>query len=45
METLEALEAAAAAEIERAAAFALASPQPDPAHVLDDVFYEGGESA
>lgn len=45
VETLEALEAAAAAEIERAAAFALASPQPDPAHVLDDVFYEGGESA
>ena len=24
--------------------FALNSPEPDPAHVLDDVFYEGGDN-
>ena len=33
------------ADEETAAAteFALSSPNPDPAHVLDDVFYEGGD--
>ena len=28
-------------EMEKAAQFALDSPEPDPAHLLDDVFYEG----
>lgn len=31
-------------EIAEAADFALSSPEPDPAHVLDDVFYEGEEA-
>ncbi len=35
------IEAAADAAVEEAAEFALSSPEPDPAHVLDDVFYEG----
>lgn len=30
-------------ETEAATQFALNSPNPDPAHVLDDVFYEGGD--
>ena len=30
-------------ETEAAAEFATNSPNPDPAHVLDDVFYEGGD--
>ena len=30
-------------ETEAATEFALNSPNPDPAHVLDDVFYEGGD--
>ena len=34
---------AALAEMEAATEFALNSPEPDPAHVLDDVFYEGEE--
>ena len=28
-------------EMEKAAEFALSSPDPDPAHLMDDVFYEG----
>lgn len=28
-------------EMEKAAEFALSSPEPDPAHLMDDVFYEG----
>lgn len=40
---LDALEAKAQALIDEAEEFALNSPEPDPAHVLDDVFYDGGE--
>ena len=36
---------AADEETEAATQFALNSPNPDPAHVLDDVFYEGGDEA
>lgn len=36
---LDAIEAAMKAEIEEAEKFAVESPEPDPAHVLDDVFY------
>ena len=32
---------AAAKKMEEAVEFAMNSPEPDPAHVLDDVFYEG----
>ena len=35
------IEAAAARKMEAAVDFAMNSPEPDPAHVLDDVFYEG----
>ena len=38
---LDDIEAKAQADVEEAAQFALNSPEPDPAHVLDDVFYEG----
>ncbi|MGE4484023.1 MAG: thiamine pyrophosphate-dependent dehydrogenase E1 component subunit alpha [Oscillospiraceae bacterium] len=38
---LNAIETAAQAEADNAAEFALNSPEPDPAHVLDDVFYAG----
>ena len=38
---LEEIQAAAAAKMEAAVEFATNSPEPDPAHVLDDVFYEG----
>lgn len=41
-EELTAIEEAAKREAEEAARFALDSPQPDPARVLDDVFYEEG---
>ena len=41
-EELKALEDQAAKETEEAVEFALNSPEPDPAHVLDDVFYEEG---
>ena len=44
-EELDAIEAAAQKEADEAAEFALQSPDPDPAHVLDDVFYEGGAEA
>ena len=44
-EELDAIDKAAEAEIEAATEFALNSPEPDPAHVLDDVFYEGGDEA
>ena len=37
---LDKVETDAAAEAEAAAEFALNSPEPDPAHVLDDVFFE-----
>ena len=35
------IEAAAAKKMEAAVEFAMNRPEPDPAHVLDDVFYEG----
>lgn len=38
---LDDIEAAAAKKMEAAVEFAMNSPEPDPAHVLDDVFYEG----
>ena len=44
-EELDAMLASADAETEAATEFALNSPNPDPAHVLDDVFYEGGDQA
>jgi len=37
---LDAMEQAARKEADEAADFALRSPEPDPAHVMDDVFYE-----
>ena len=40
-EEVNALDCQAAQEVEEAAAYALSSPDPDPAHVLDDVFFEG----
>ena len=42
-EELDAMGAQAEAEVEAAAEFAMNSPDPDPAHVLDNVFYEGVE--
>lgn len=42
-EELDAIEHEAKEETEAATQFAINSPNPDPAHVLDDVFYEGGE--
>ena len=39
---LKALEAEAIRLADEAEEFALNSPEPDPAHVMDDVFYEGG---
>ena len=44
-EELDAIDKAADEETEAATEFALNSPNPDPAHVLDDVFYEGGDEA
>ena len=38
---LEEIAEAAAKKMEAAVEFATNSPEPDPAHVLDDVFYEG----
>lgn len=38
---LDEIEAAAADKMAKAVDFAMNSPEPDPAHVLDDVFYEG----
>ena len=38
---LEEIKAAAYDEMEKAAEFAMNSPEPDPAHLMDDVFYEG----
>ena len=43
-EELDGLEAKAQALIDEAEEFALNSPEPDPAHVLDDVFYDGGDA-
>jgi len=43
-EELDAIEAAAQKEADDAAEFALNSPEPDPATLLDDVFYEGGDA-
>jgi len=40
-EELDEIAAAAAKKMEAAVEFALNSPDPDPDHVLDDVFYEG----
>jgi len=42
---LAAIEQKAKADVEEAAAFALNSPEPDPAHVMDNVYYEAGERA
>ena len=42
-EELDAMLKAADDETDAATEFALNSPNPDPAHVLDDVFYEGGD--
>lgn len=42
-EELDAIERSAQAEADAAAEFALNSPEPDPATLLDDVFYEGGD--
>ncbi len=41
---LDEIENKAQALIDEAETFALNSPEPDPAHVLDDVFYDGGEN-
>ena len=41
MEELEKIKADTIEEMEKAAEFALNSPDPDPAHLMDDVFYEG----
>ena len=43
-EELEQIEKSAQEEADRAAEFALSSPDPDPASLLDDVFYEGGDA-
>lgn len=43
-EELDAMEAAAQKEADDAAEFALNSPEPDPATLLEDVFYEGGDA-
>ena len=40
---LDAMEQAALREADEAAEFALNSPEPDPATLLEDVFYEGGQ--
>jgi pyruvate dehydrogenase E1 component alpha subunit len=40
-EELDEIAAAAAKKMEAAVEFVINSPDPDPAHVLDDVFYEG----
>jgi pyruvate dehydrogenase E1 component alpha subunit len=40
-EELDEIAAAAAKKMEAAVEFALNSPDPDPEHVMDDVFYEG----
>lgn len=43
-EELNAMEAEAIRLADEAEDFSLNSPEPDPAHVMDDVFYEGGEN-
>ena len=43
-EELDAMDKQADDETQAATDFALSSPEPDPAHVLDDVFYEGGDA-
>ncbi len=43
-EELDAMDKQAEDETQAATDFALNSPEPDPAHVLDDVFYEGGDA-
>ena len=43
-EELAAMDKQAEDETQAATDFALNSPEPDPAHVLDDVFYEGGDA-
>ena len=40
---LDKMDQSADEETAAATEFALSSPNPDPAHVLDDVFYEGGD--
>ena len=42
-EDLDKMDQSAEEETTAATEFALNSPNPDPAHVLDDVFYEGGD--
>ena len=41
---MDALEKAAQEEMECAAQYAIQAPEPDPANVLQDVFYEGGDA-
>ena len=41
---LNQIEREAQEEADKAAEFALNSPDPDPASLLDDVFYEGGDA-
>lgn len=38
---LDDIDIAVAKKMAKAVDFAMSSPEPDPAHVLDDVFYEG----
>ena len=38
---LDDISAQAAEKMSKAVDFAMNSPEPDPSHVLDDVFYEG----
>jgi len=38
---LDAVDTAVAEEMRKAVEFAESSPEPDAAHVMDDVFYEG----
>jgi pyruvate dehydrogenase E1 component alpha subunit len=40
---LNAIDAQAQKEVDEAAQFALSSPEPDPAHVMDGMYVEGGE--
>ena len=45
LDELDAIEKKAIADVEEAAAFALSSPEPNPANVMDNVFYVSGEEA
>lgn len=45
LDELNAIEKKAIADVEEAAAFAFSSPEPNPAKVMDNVFYVSGEEA